>query len=146
MTEAAVAGFCKFIPHHAPFISRLVFGGNKAMLLPLEKMSGNRKSWESFEAMRAAAQEGDAQAQCYMGVCYQNGQGVEQNHQEAVKWFRRSAEQNDPVAQCYLGVCYWIGQGVPQEFGEAAKWLREAAEQGDPAAQFNLGMLYETGQ
>ena len=93
-----------------------------------------RRTWETFEAMRQAAEEGDAQAQCYLGVCYQNGQGVEQNHQEAVKWFRRAAEQDDPVAQCYLGVCYWMGQGVPQEFGEAAKWLREAAEQADPAA------------
>ena len=96
--------------------------------------------------MRTAAEEGDAQAQCYLGVCFQNGQGVPQDYHEAVKWFRKSAEQNDPVAQCYLGVCYWMGQGVPQEFGEAAQWLREAAEQDDPAAQFNLGMLYETGQ
>ena len=105
-----------------------------------------RKSWDTFEAMHAAAKEGDPQAQCYLGVCYQNGQGIEQNYQEAVRWFRRAADQNDPVAQCYLGVCYWMGQGVPQEFGEAAKWLREAAEQNDPAAQFNLGTLYETGQ
>ena len=78
-------------------------------------------------------------------MCYQNGQGVAQDYQEAVKWFRRAAEQNDPVAQCYLGVCYMTGAGVPQEYSEAARWLREAAEQGDPAAQFNLGLLYETG-
>jgi TPR repeat protein len=110
------------------------------------KMPAIRKSWDTFEAMQTAAKEGDPQAQCYLGVCYQNGQGLEQNYQEAVQWFRRAADQNDPVAQCYLGVCYWMGQGVPQEFGEAAKWLREAAEQNDPAAQFNLGTLYETGQ
>ena len=85
--------------------------------------------------MRQAAEEGDPQAQCYMGVCYQNGQGVAQDYQEAVKWFRRAADQDDPVAQCYLAVCYLHGTGVPQEFSEAAKWLREAAEQNDPAAQ-----------
>ena len=44
-----------------------------------------RKSWDTFEAMRAAAQEGDLQAQCYLGVCFQNGQGVAQDYQEAVK-------------------------------------------------------------
>ena len=76
-------------------------------------MSVTRKSWDSFELMRTAAQEGDAQAQCYLGVCFQNGQGVQQDYVEAVKWLRKSAEQNDPVAQCYLGVCYWMGQGVP---------------------------------
>ena len=109
-------------------------------------MSNNRRTWDTFEAMRQAAEEGDPQAQCYLGVCFQNGQGVAQDFQEAVKWYRRAAEQDDPVAQCYLAVCYLHGTGVPQELGEAAKWLREAAEQSDPAAQFNLGMLYETGQ
>jgi len=54
--------------------------------------------------MRQAALDGDLQAQCYLGVCYQNGQNVPQDHQEAVKWLRRSAEQGDPVAQCYLAV------------------------------------------
>ena len=109
-------------------------------------MPTSRRSWDSFEVMRQAAQAGNPQAQCYLGVCYQTGQGVELDYPEAVKWFRRAAEQNDPVAQCYLGVCYLHGAGVPQEYGEAAKWLREAGEQGDPAAQFNLGVLYETGQ
>ena len=109
-------------------------------------MSGHRQTWDTFEAMKLAAEEGDPQAQCYLGVCFQNGQGVPQDYHEAVKWFRRAAEQGDSVAQCYLGVCYLNGAGVPQEYGETAKWLREAAEQNDPAAQFNLGMLYETGQ
>jgi len=91
--------------------------------------------------MRAAAQAGDAQAQCYLGVCYQNGQGVAQDYHEAVKWFRRSAEQNDPVAQCYLGVSYLSGAGVPQEFGEAARWLREAAG----SARVPAGDCYRLG-
>ena len=74
-------------------------------------MSSSRRTWDSFEAMRQAAHEGDPQAQCYLGVCYQTGQGVAQDNQEAVKWFRRAAEQSDPVAQCYLGVCYLHGAG-----------------------------------
>ncbi|TAL05927.1 MAG: sel1 repeat family protein, partial [Verrucomicrobia bacterium] len=77
-------------------------------------MKSNRRTWTSFDEMHAAAASGDPQAQCYMGVCYQNGQGVQQDYNEAVKWFRRSAEQNDQVAQCYLGFCYLAGHGVPQ--------------------------------
>jgi TPR repeat protein len=109
-------------------------------------MATNRRTWQSFDEMRKAAEEGDRTAQCYLGICYQTGQGVAQDYPEAVRWFRRAADQNDSAAQCYLGVCYQTGQGVPQEYGQAAKWFREAAEQGDPAAQFNLGVLYETGQ
>lgn len=77
--------------------------------------------------MLTAAKEGDPQAQSYLGVCYQTGQGVAQDYAEAVKWFRRAAEQDDTVAQCYLGFCFLSGQGVPQEDGEAAKWFREAS-------------------
>ena len=49
--------------------------------------------------MRAAAEKGDPAAQCYFGICYQTGQGVQQDYPEAVKWFRRAAEQKDPAAQ-----------------------------------------------
>ena len=104
----------------------------------------NRRVWQSsFEEIRKAADEGDAEAQCYLAICYQQGQGVAQDYIESVRWFKRAADQNDATAQCYLGFCYQTGSGVPQEYGQAAKWFREAAEQGDPAAQFNLGVLYE---
>ena len=54
-------------------------------------MAGHRKVWDSPDEMRKAADEGDAQAQCYLGVSYQNGQGVAQDYSESVKWFRRAA-------------------------------------------------------
>ena len=41
----------------------------------------SRRTWETFEAMRLAAEEGDPQAQCYLGVCYQNGQNVPPDNQ-----------------------------------------------------------------
>ncbi|MGH7972446.1 MAG: tetratricopeptide repeat protein, partial [Limisphaerales bacterium] len=107
-------------------------------------MQAKRSPWQTFEEMKRAAEDGNADAQCTMGICYQTGQGVTQDYAGAVKWFRRAADQNDSTAQCYLGFCYQNGMGVPQDFGQAAKWFRDAAEQGDPAAQFNLGVLYET--
>src|SRR5208283_1972711 len=54
-----------------------------------------RRTWETFEAMRQAAEKGDPQAQCYLGVCFQNGQSVPQDYHEAAKWFRSAAEQGD---------------------------------------------------
>ena len=61
-----------------------------------------RRTWQSFDEMRKAAEEGDPAAQCYLAICYQTGQTVQQDHQEAVKWFRKAADQNDSAAQCYL--------------------------------------------
>jgi TPR repeat protein len=39
-------------------------------------------------------------------LCYQTGRGVEQNSQEAVKWFIKAARQGDKTAQHNLGLHY----------------------------------------
>ena len=84
-------------------------------------MQTNRRTWQSFDEMHAAAQQGEAAAQCYLGICYQTGQGVAQDYVEALRWYRRAADQNDAAAQCYLGFCYQSGLGVPQEYGGCAR-------------------------
>jgi TPR repeat protein len=109
-------------------------------------MQTNRRTWQSFDEMRTAAEEGEGAAQCYLGVCYQSGIGVPREYGQAAKWFREAADQGDPAAQFNLGVLYETGQGVPQNYAEAVKWYHAAAEQGEPQAQFNLGVFYETGQ
>jgi len=86
-------------------------------------------------------EQGDASAQFNLGVKYDNGQGVPQDYQEAVKWYRRAAEQGDASAQYNLGVKYDNGQGVPQDFVEAMKWYRLAAEQGIARAKKSLETL-----
>ena len=75
-----------------------------------------------------------------------NGQGMPQDHAEALKWFRLGANQGDARAQYYLGAVYANGQGVPQDHAEASKWFRLAADQGDARAQYNLGAMYANGQ
>ncbi len=45
----------------------------------------------ALREFRALAVQGDAAAQTYLGVMYQIGQGVPQNHAEAVRWYRKAA-------------------------------------------------------
>jgi TPR repeat protein len=77
---------------------------------------------------------------------YDNGQGVPQDYQEAVKWYRRAADQGVARAQSNLALMYDNGQGVPQDDQEAVKWYRRAAEQGNAAAQYNLASMYYAGK
>ena len=98
-----------------------------------------------FEKFRKAAERGDAWAQYNLGVCYINGDGVEQDGKEAVKWFRKAAEQGDADAQYNLGLTYYEGRGVEKDAKEGVKWFRIAAEQGDAEAQYNLGVCYING-
>ena len=92
------------------------------------------------------AEQGDARAQCQIGIRYRDGNNVAQNQEKAVKWFRKSAEQGNNYSQCEMGIYYLYGKGVKQDYIEAAKWLERAARQGNSCAQFNLGWCYEYGK
>ena len=91
---------------------------------------------EAVKWYRAAAEQGQAEAQFNLAGCYRNGWGVPKDEAEAVKWYRAVAEQGDVEAQSILGLGYLLntwGEGV--DLAEAEKWLRLAAEQGDEPSQ-----------
>ncbi len=99
----------------------------------------------NIDELKKAAEQGDADAQCNLGLCYAFGYGVEKNLSEAVKWWRKAAEQGYAQAQCNLGISYANGDGVEKNPTEAVKWYRKAAEQGYAPAQCNLGVFYAFG-
>ena len=86
-----------------------------------------------------AAEQGTPYAQFNLGMMYRNGEGVEQNDAEAVRWLLCAACQRLAFAQNHLGSMYYLGRGVDQSDLLAVYWFRLAAEQGDPSAQQNLG-------
>ena len=64
-----------------------------------------------------------AYAQNNVGVLYDNGQGVEQDDKEAVRWYRKAAAQHDASGQNNLGGMYLSGKGVPKD-PKKATWMR----------------------
>lgn len=94
----------------------------------------------SFERLKAKAESGEAKAMFMLGFCYANGEGVPQDHKEAVAWYRKAAELGEVIAMYGLASCYESGQGVPQDHKEAAAWYRKAADLGDAGAMFSLGL------
>jgi Sel1 repeat len=119
----------------APF-SVPAYGQEKT---PVQKIN------ESFNKLRQAAEQGDANAQFRLGTLYYKGQGVAQDYAEAARWYRKAAGQGQPEAQCYLGSLYALGQGVAQDYAEAVRWFRKAADAGNVDAQKALGVMYERG-
>ena len=81
------------------------------------------------------ADAGNVVSQYNLGVCYANGNGVEVDLVEAVRWFRKAAEQGLPAAQHNLGICLSRGVGVEKNVAEGAMWLNSAAQQGDAEAE-----------
>jgi TPR repeat protein len=87
------------------------------------------------ESIIVKAAEGYAKYQFKLGHMYDNGNGVEKNYKEAVKWYRLAAEQGNSNAQTNLGVMYEFGNGVEKNYKEAVKWYRLAAEQENSKAR-----------
>ena len=99
-----------------------------AILWPVYKEKATQqKLVEAARAYRLSAEQGDAQAQHKLGNLYREGQGVLQDHAQAVYWFRKAAEQGLPKSQVNLASMYLEGHGVPRDYAEAVRWYREAA-------------------
>jgi TonB family protein len=76
---------------------------------------------------RPLAEQGIARAQNNLGVLYENGKGVPQDINEALKWYRLAAEQNYGGAQNNLGLIYALGRGVARDPVRAYMWFSLAA-------------------
>src|SRR6266700_360191 len=88
------------------------------------------------------AEQGNAEAQLYLGKMYMQGQGILKDPDQAVKWFKASAEQGNADAQFFLGSYYLLPH---LNVAEGVKWLRLSAEQGQQDAQLLLGKSYLLG-
>ena len=93
------------------------------------------------QLFRRAADKGYPQAQTNLGVCYDNGEGVPQDHAMAAHLYRKAADQGIAAAQCMLGLCYAKGEGVPQDLIAAVHWLRRAYKQDCEPARKALPMV-----
>jgi len=101
---------------------------------------------EAIRWFQKAAEQGNADAQYYLGSLNVEGKGVAQNYAEALKWYRKAADQGNASAQYELGVIYQSGLGGQTNYPEALKWYRKAADQGNSDAQHNLGTMYSSGR
>jgi TPR repeat protein len=99
----------------------------------------------ALQELRPLAEQGNADAQFFIGMMYANGDGAPQEYAEAMKWWQLAAERGLANAQHKLGYMYGNGLGVPQDNIESMKWHTLAAEQGDVNSQYNLGMMYANG-
>lgn len=92
------------------------------------------------------AQKGFDEAQYNLGVCYEQGDGIAQDFEQAVYWYKKAAAQGYARAQYNLGICLYNGYGTETDYAEAARLFRLAAEQGHMNAQYSMGVCYYNGE
>ncbi len=84
------------------------------------------------------AEQGDLQAQLYLGQIYEKGLGQAPDPQAALRWYQRAAERGFAPAQNALAMLYENGLATGKPEGKLAlDWYRKAAG-------FNEGLRYES--
>ena len=124
---------------------------------PAPPAGGGSGEPAAVQRLRAAAEQGSADAQYRLGEVYYDGRDTPLDVPEAAKWWRAAAKQGHANAQFQLGRLYAVGMrrhlvrtvhpsaGVQADPVEAVKWYRAAADQGHAGAQYELGKLYTEG-
>ncbi len=121
----------------------------ESLAAPVEAptLADAQSAYESGDFASAASQFellaelGDPRAQYTLAVMYANGQGVDQDDEQAVGLYRMAADQGHAAAQNDLGLMYANGRGVPADEMLALGLYRLAADQGHGAAQSNFAEI-----
>lgn len=127
--------------------------GDTGALLALKDMAeqGNenaRKAHKAIvEALKRAAERGDAKAQYDLGNMYYYSEGMAQSNADAAKWWRKSAEQGYENAWWVLKNVaekedWYKNEDAQRAFRAMLKARKRAAERGDAKAQYDLGTMY----
>jgi TPR repeat protein len=86
----------------------------------------NKDYTTAFNEWKAAAEEGQPEAEFDLGVLYAQGRGVKRDLTLAEQWYRKAAEQGNAEAEFALGQMYARGWGVPRDEADAIRWFQMA--------------------
>jgi uncharacterized protein len=87
-----------------------------------------------IEDLEQAADDGNAEAQFLLGVCYATGRGVARNDTTAARWFHQASKLDHVGARASLGFLYSRGRGVRRDPVLGYLFVAQAAQQGDLGA------------
>ncbi len=93
-----------------------------------EFVSSDRANYQTaLKVWLGQAEEGNVDAQNYVGEIYLKGLGTDPDYAKAAQWFEKSAAQGSRRARINLGYLYEQGLGVPQDISKALNLYREAS-------------------
>ncbi len=103
----------------------------------------------SFDALRARAARGDAEAAFQLAAYHGTGKarmsGIPQDEQIAARYYMQACEHGHTEAAFNVAMCYHTGSGVEKSAEKAVEHYRIAAGAGHLDAQKALVNCYTTG-
>lgn len=81
-----------------------------------------------LDALKAKANQGDAEAQNNLGEWFAKATGAQQDYAQARAWYEKAATQGHPLAQNNLAELYFAGLGGSPDYVRAYMWVTLAAQ------------------
>jgi TPR repeat protein len=101
---------------------------------------------DKISSLVEKAKRGDTQAQLELADNYLDGEFVEQNKEEAMKWYTEAAKRGDCQAQLELAGIYEDREDTVENIKLSLYWYKKASDSGFAPAQYSLASLYEEGK
>lgn len=96
---------------------------------------------EAAPLLTRTAEAGDAKAQHFLAMMYENGNGIERDFAKAAYWYGRTAEQGDREAQLTYAMICALGKGVEADLAAACHWATRSYHQGNDKARQTLEII-----
>lgn len=107
----------------------------------------NKQYKQAIPLLKADANNGNAQAQFYLGKLYADGNILKKDEDEALIWYRKSARQNNGDAQYSIAQAYFYGHlGLEKDRKKAFDLYEKSAKSGNTDSQIKLGLCYYFGE
>ncbi len=100
---------------------------------------------DAMQWAHKAADQGNADAQDFVGFAYLRGVMVKRNTALAFAYFKEAADESAQAA-FNLGQCYFGAQGTPQDCTKGVDWWENAAARGHGRAAAAAAMAYHAGE
>lgn len=100
---------------------------------------------QTIEQLRDSMAAGNLNCQVDYACKFIEGDGVQQDLQEAYRLIKDAAEKGNRYGELWLGICYHDGIGVEKDLTKAFRWFQSSAEKGNILAMYMVGCSYEAG-
>ena len=100
---------------------------------------------EAISYLQILADKGLTEAQDMLGMCYENGLGVDQDYEKAFEYYQMAADDGFPEALYMLGTFYENGWGVDEDEEAAQEYFLLAADGGYDEVLYSIAYAYFYG-
>ena len=97
------------------------------------------------KALVNKAKAGDTYAQVQLGMCYEQGDGVQADEKSALYWYDKAAAKGHPYGQALAAMMYLQGRGTEVNEAKAFQLAQSSANKSNAYGEYVLGACYLYG-